>query len=53
MDYACEVGEFMRMYDDPFTGIEVVDGAIAIPDRVGCGVEPVAAHGRGKLAGAA
>ena len=41
VDYACEVGEFMRMYDDPFAGIEVVNGAIAIPDRIGCGVEPV------------
>lgn len=51
IDYACEVGEFMRMYDDPFTGIDVVDGALAIPDRIGCGVEPVAAES--KLAGAA
>jgi L-alanine-DL-glutamate epimerase-like enolase superfamily enzyme len=52
IDYACEVGEFMRMYDDPFTGIEVVDGHIAIPDRPGCGVEPIGVAGR-KLAGAA
>ena len=41
MNYACEVGEFMRMHDDPFTGIEVVHGKIAVPDRPGCGVEPV------------
>ena len=53
IDYACEVGEFMRMYGDPFAGIEVVDGAIAIPDRVGCGVEPVAAAIERKIAGAA
>jgi L-alanine-DL-glutamate epimerase-like enolase superfamily enzyme len=51
VDYACEVGEFMRMYDDPFSGIEVVDGAITIPDRIGCGVEPVGVER--KLAGAA
>jgi hypothetical protein len=47
----------MRMYDDPFTGIEVVDGAITVPDRVGCGVEPVAvaaeARPGAKLVGAA
>jgi len=53
VDYACEVGEFMRMFDDPFTGIEVVDGAITIPDRVGCGAEPVAVAVGKKLAGAA
>src|SRR5215470_14239507 len=49
IDYACEVGEFMRMYDDPFEGIDVVDGAIAIPDRVGCGVEPVAAQDKRRV----
>ncbi len=42
MDYACELGEFSRMHDDPFAGIEVVDGMLAVPDRPGCGVEPVA-----------
>jgi L-alanine-DL-glutamate epimerase-like enolase superfamily enzyme len=42
LDYACELGEFSRMYDDPFAGIEVVDGMLAVPDRPGCGVEPVA-----------
>jgi L-Ala-D/L-Glu epimerase / N-acetyl-D-glutamate racemase len=52
MDYACELGEFSRMYNDPFAGIEVVDGMLAVPDRPGCGVEPVAAR-QGKLAGAA
>jgi L-Ala-D/L-Glu epimerase len=43
MDYACELGEFARMQGDPFAGIEVVDGMLAVPDRPGCGVEPVAA----------
>src|SRR3954470_20342155 len=53
IDYACEVGEFMRMDGDPFTGLEVVDGAIAIPDRVGCGVEPLSRATSSRLAGAA
>src|SRR3954471_621008 len=43
VDYACEVGEFARMYGDPFGGIEVVDGALSVPDGPGCGVEPVVA----------
>jgi len=43
VDYACELGEFTRMYNDPFCGLEVVDGALAVPDGPGCGVEPVAA----------
>jgi L-alanine-DL-glutamate epimerase-like enolase superfamily enzyme len=42
VDYACELGEFTRMYDDPFAGIEVVDGVLTVPDGPGCGVEPVA-----------
>jgi L-alanine-DL-glutamate epimerase-like enolase superfamily enzyme len=43
VDYACELGEFSRMYNDPFAGIEVVNGTLTVPDRIGCGVEPVAA----------
>jgi L-alanine-DL-glutamate epimerase-like enolase superfamily enzyme len=42
MDYACELGEFSRMRDDPFAGLEVVDGMLTVPDRPGCGVDPVA-----------
>jgi hypothetical protein len=35
------------MLNDPFAGIEVVNGELAVPDRIGCGVEPVApAHDR-------
>jgi L-Ala-D/L-Glu epimerase len=52
MDYACELGEFSRMQNDPFAGIEVVDGMLAVPDRPGCGVEPVAGP-QAKVAGAA
>ena len=40
LDYACELGEFSRMREDPFAGIEVVDGMLAVPDRPGCGVDP-------------
>jgi L-alanine-DL-glutamate epimerase-like enolase superfamily enzyme len=43
MDYACELGEFSRMREDPFAGLEVVDGMLTVPDRPGCGVDPVAA----------
>src|SRR5712671_2120281 len=42
VDYACELGEFTRMYNDPFAGIEVVDGMLAVPKGPACGVEPVA-----------
>ena len=38
--YACEFGEFARLLDDPFEGIEVVDGIIHLPDGVGSGVHP-------------
>jgi L-alanine-DL-glutamate epimerase-like enolase superfamily enzyme len=40
------------MYNDPFAGIEVVDGVLTVPDGPGCGVEPVAAVEE-KRAGAA
>ena len=43
VDYACELGEFTRMYNDPFAGIEVIDGMLAVPDGAGCAVTPVAA----------
>jgi len=46
VDYACELGEFSRMYNDPFAGIEVVNGELAVPTGSGCGVEPVAAAER-------
>jgi L-Ala-D/L-Glu epimerase / N-acetyl-D-glutamate racemase len=44
IDYACELGEFSRMYGDPFTGLEVVDGTLRVPQGIGCGVEPVKAQ---------
>ena len=38
--YACEFGEFARLLDDPFEGIEVVDGIIHLPNGAGAGVVP-------------
>jgi L-alanine-DL-glutamate epimerase-like enolase superfamily enzyme len=38
--YACEFGEFARLLDDPFEGIEVEDGTIHLPQGVGSGVQP-------------
>ncbi|MDC0033253.1 hypothetical protein OAJ57_01660 [Alphaproteobacteria bacterium] len=38
--YACEFGEFARLLDDPFEGIEVENGIIHLPDGSGAGVNP-------------
>lgn len=40
LDYACELGEFARMDGDPFEGLEVVNGQVALPDGPGTGVTP-------------
>ena len=53
VDYACELGEFSRMFNDPFAGIEVVNGELAVPNGPGCVVEPVATAQSEKRAGAA
>ncbi len=42
VDYACELGEFARLMDDPFEGLEVADGSLKLPSGVGTGVTPVA-----------
>jgi L-alanine-DL-glutamate epimerase-like enolase superfamily enzyme len=39
--YACELAEFDRLLDDPFAGLEVEDGALALPGGPGSGVRPV------------
>lgn len=39
--YANELGEFARLLDDPFTGMEVTDGAVSLTDGPGCGVVPL------------
>ena len=31
IDYACELGEFARLQNDPFEGIEIKDGALELP----------------------
>jgi L-alanine-DL-glutamate epimerase-like enolase superfamily enzyme len=36
--YACELGEFARLLDDKFEGIEVVDGELLVPHVPGSGV---------------
>jgi L-alanine-DL-glutamate epimerase-like enolase superfamily enzyme len=38
--YACELGEFDRLSDDPFTGIEIESGCLKIPNIPGCGATP-------------
>jgi L-Ala-D/L-Glu epimerase len=43
VDYACELGEFDRLLDDPFTGIEVEDGMLRLPAGAGSGVSLIAA----------
>jgi L-alanine-DL-glutamate epimerase-like enolase superfamily enzyme len=54
VDYACELGEFTRMFNDPFAGLEVVNGMLTVPEGPGCGVEPVASTTQAeKRAGAA
>jgi L-alanine-DL-glutamate epimerase-like enolase superfamily enzyme len=36
--YACELGEFARLLDDRFEGLEVVDGELHLSDKPGSGV---------------
>jgi L-alanine-DL-glutamate epimerase-like enolase superfamily enzyme len=38
IDYACELGEFARLLDDPFEGIEIENGRLRLPEGVGSGV---------------
>jgi len=53
VDYACELGEFSRMFNDPFAGIEVVNGELAVPNGPGCGVEPAVTQAHDRKAGTA
>jgi L-Ala-D/L-Glu epimerase len=46
VDYACELGEFDRLLDDPFTGLEVEEGVLRLPAGVGSGVSLIAAAAR-------
>jgi len=36
--YACELGEFDRLLDDPFAGIEIENGRLKLPEGIGSGV---------------
>jgi len=36
--YACELGEFDRLLDDPFTGVEIAQGRLKVPEGSGSGV---------------
>jgi L-alanine-DL-glutamate epimerase-like enolase superfamily enzyme len=38
IDYACELGEFDRLLDDPFEGLEVTNGELKLPQGAGSGV---------------
>jgi L-alanine-DL-glutamate epimerase-like enolase superfamily enzyme len=40
LDYACELGEFDRLLDDPFEGIEIQNGSLTLPKGIGSGVTP-------------
>jgi len=40
IDYACELGEFDRLLDDPFEGIEIENGRLHLPQGPGSGVLP-------------
>jgi L-alanine-DL-glutamate epimerase-like enolase superfamily enzyme len=50
IDYACELGEFDRLLDDPFTGLEVEDGMLRLPAGAGSGVTLISAAAEAKKA---
>ena len=38
IDFACELAEFERLQNDPYEGLEVVDGELIVSDEIGTGV---------------
>jgi L-alanine-DL-glutamate epimerase-like enolase superfamily enzyme len=40
--YACELSEFDGLAEDPWQGLELIDGVLNLPDAPGCGVTPKA-----------
>jgi L-alanine-DL-glutamate epimerase-like enolase superfamily enzyme len=38
VDYACELGEFARLLDDRFSGIEITEGELRLPEKPGSGI---------------
>lgn len=45
LDLPCELAEFDHLHDDPFEGLEVESGSIAVPQTPGSGVAPKRAFG--------
>jgi L-alanine-DL-glutamate epimerase-like enolase superfamily enzyme len=50
VDYACELGEFDRLLDDPFEGLEVENGVLRLPAGLGSGVQRTSQRPVGKTA---
>jgi L-alanine-DL-glutamate epimerase-like enolase superfamily enzyme len=46
VDYACELGEFDRLLDDPFEGLEIEGGVLKLPAGIGSGVRLIAQPAR-------
>ena len=44
LDYACELGEFERLLDDPVSGLTVARGVLRVPEGPGLGVEVLSAE---------
>lgn len=38
---ACELGEYLEVSGDPVSGLELVDGALKVPDGPGLGLAPI------------
>jgi L-alanine-DL-glutamate epimerase-like enolase superfamily enzyme len=50
VDYACELGEFDRLLDDPFEGLEVESGVLHLPAGSASGVRLISAAPKAKVA---
>jgi L-alanine-DL-glutamate epimerase-like enolase superfamily enzyme len=50
VDYACELGEFDRLLDDPFEGLEVENGVLHLPQGPGSGVRLISSTQKAKPA---
>jgi L-alanine-DL-glutamate epimerase-like enolase superfamily enzyme len=46
IEYACELGEFDRLLDDPFEGLEVANGVLTLPAGPGSGVRLISKNER-------